>query len=111
VVGTPGRVQELLRKKALELRDIRVLVLDEADRLLRHGIRGTDPRDRQGDAQAAPDVAVLRDVPRRRARTSHAPRCARPWKSRWKAPPDAAAIDQRFYEVDPRRSRRPSQDC
>ncbi|MBW3550902.1 MAG: DEAD/DEAH box helicase, partial [Proteobacteria bacterium] len=30
VVGTPGRVQELLRKKALHLRGVRVLVLDEA---------------------------------------------------------------------------------
>jgi ATP-independent RNA helicase DbpA len=37
VVGTPGRVQELLRKNSLDLRGIRVLVLDEADRMLDMG--------------------------------------------------------------------------
>ncbi|HEV8694375.1 MAG TPA: DEAD/DEAH box helicase, partial [Lysobacter sp.] len=34
VVGTPGRIQELLRKQALDLRRVRTLVLDEADRML-----------------------------------------------------------------------------
>ena len=33
----PGRVQELLRKNSLDLRGIRVLVLDEADRMLDMG--------------------------------------------------------------------------
>src|SRR5687767_9111445 len=54
VVGTPGRVQELLRKKALDLRGIRVLVLDEGDRLLDMGfeeaireIVKATPKDRQ----------------------------------------------------------------
>ncbi|CAN5594675.1 ATP-dependent RNA helicase DbpA [soil metagenome] len=37
VVGTPGRIQELLRRKALHLRGVRVLVLDEADRMLDMG--------------------------------------------------------------------------
>jgi ATP-independent RNA helicase DbpA len=37
VVGTPGRIQELLRRKALHLRGVRVLVLDEADRMLNMG--------------------------------------------------------------------------
>ncbi|HPF73987.1 MAG: ATP-dependent RNA helicase DbpA [Rhodanobacteraceae bacterium] len=37
VVGTPGRVQELMRKKHLHLAGVRVLVLDEADRLLDMG--------------------------------------------------------------------------
>ena len=32
VVGTPGRVQELARKRALNLGAVRTLVLDEADR-------------------------------------------------------------------------------
>ncbi|WP_330970656.1 DEAD/DEAH box helicase, partial [Lysobacter sp. A3-1-A15] len=55
VVGTPGRVQELLRKKALHLRGVRVLVLDEADRMLDMGfeeqireIIGKTPSGRQG---------------------------------------------------------------
>jgi len=54
VVGTPGRVQELLRKQALDLRGVRVLVLDEADRMLDMGfeepireILGRTPKDRQ----------------------------------------------------------------
>ncbi len=37
VVGTPGRVQELMRKKHLQLGTIGVLVLDEADRMLDMG--------------------------------------------------------------------------
>ena len=37
VVGTPGRIQELLRKKHLHLGGVKVLVLDEADRMLDMG--------------------------------------------------------------------------
>jgi ATP-independent RNA helicase DbpA len=37
VVGTPGRILELLQKNALPLKAIRVLVLDEADRMLDMG--------------------------------------------------------------------------
>jgi len=54
VVGTPGRVQELMRKKVLHLAGIRTLVLDEADRMLDMGfeeaireIAGKTPRERQ----------------------------------------------------------------
>ena len=37
VVGTPGRIQELIRKKHLHLAAVRSLVLDEADRMLDMG--------------------------------------------------------------------------
>jgi ATP-independent RNA helicase DbpA len=37
VVGTPGRVQDLLAKKVLKLDALKVLVLDEADRMLDMG--------------------------------------------------------------------------
>ena len=37
VVGTPGRIQEHLRKKTLVLDELKVLVLDEADRMLDMG--------------------------------------------------------------------------
>jgi ATP-independent RNA helicase DbpA len=54
VVGTPGRIQELTRKKALHLGGVRTLVLDEADRMLDMGfeeaiteIVGRTPKDRQ----------------------------------------------------------------
>jgi ATP-independent RNA helicase DbpA len=54
VVGTPGRVQEMLRKGVLHLAHLRTLVLDEADRMLDMGfeepirdIVGRTPRQRQ----------------------------------------------------------------
>jgi len=37
VVGTPGRIQEHLRKRSLRLSNLKVLVLDEADRMLDMG--------------------------------------------------------------------------
>jgi ATP-dependent RNA helicase DeaD len=37
VVGTPGRVMDHLRRESLSLADLRVLVLDEADEMLRMG--------------------------------------------------------------------------
>ncbi len=37
VVGTPGRIQDHLRKRTLELDNLSVLVLDEADRMLDMG--------------------------------------------------------------------------
>ncbi len=54
IVGTPGRVQEMLRKKVLHLGHVRTLVLDEADRMLDMGfeepireIVGKTPTSRQ----------------------------------------------------------------
>ncbi|MBK6435475.1 MAG: ATP-dependent RNA helicase DbpA [Rhodanobacteraceae bacterium] len=37
VVGTPGRILELIRKQALPLKALQILVLDEADRMLDMG--------------------------------------------------------------------------
>ncbi|WP_395684443.1 ATP-dependent RNA helicase DbpA [Dokdonella sp.] len=37
VVGTPGRVQEMIKKQALSLAKVKTLVLDEADRMLDMG--------------------------------------------------------------------------
>ena len=39
VVGTPGRIQELIDQGALSLADVRVLVLDEVDRMLDMGFQ------------------------------------------------------------------------
>ncbi|HBS61925.1 MAG TPA: ATP-dependent RNA helicase DbpA, partial [Stenotrophomonas sp.] len=54
VVGTPGRIQELGRKRALHLGGVKTLVLDEADRMLDMGfeepireIAGRTSKDRQ----------------------------------------------------------------
>lgn len=38
-VGTPGRVLDLLRRRALSLQAVRIVVLDEADRMLDIGFR------------------------------------------------------------------------
>jgi len=37
VVGTPGRIQDHLRRETLKLKDLKTLVLDEADRMLDMG--------------------------------------------------------------------------
>jgi len=54
VVGTPGRVKDLLEKKSLQLGTVATLVLDEADRMLEMGfindieaIISTTPKTRQ----------------------------------------------------------------
>jgi len=73
VVGTPGRVQELARKRALNLGQVRTLVLDEADRMLDMGfeepireIAGRTHKERQTLLFSAtfPDAirAIGRDV-------------------------------------------------
>jgi len=102
VVGTPGRVQELVAKGALSLKDVRTLVLDEADRMLDMGFEDAirdlvkrTPKDRQGllfsatfpDAIRTLGKAMLRD-----ALEISIDGGAQP-----------AAIEQLFYETDPAR--------
>jgi ATP-dependent RNA helicase DeaD len=53
VIGTPGRVIDLLRRQHLKLKDLKVVVLDEADRMLDIGFR--------------PDIErILRSCPEKR---------------------------------------------
>ena len=102
VVGTPGRVQELLRKKALHLRGVRTLVLDEADRMLDMGFEeqirevvGKTPKERQTLLFSAtfPDSirtlaeAMLREPVRATVESGEQP----------------ASIEQLFFEVEPTR--------
>ncbi len=67
VVGTPGRVLELVQKQALVLGAVRTLVLDEADRMLDMGfedairdIAKRVPRERQGLLFSATFPAPIR---------------------------------------------------
>lgn len=53
IVGTPGRVEEHLRKGKLKLNSLTILVLDEADRMLDMGFRETLD-------------AIIRHTPRKR---------------------------------------------
>jgi ATP-dependent RNA helicase DeaD len=69
VIGTPGRVIDLIGRGALDLRDIEIVVLDEADRMLDIGFRPDIekilrrcPKDRQTlllSATVAPPVERL----------------------------------------------------
>ena len=102
VVGTPGRVLELVQLDALDLRGVRVLVLDEADRMLDMGfdepIRALvkrTPKDRQAllfsatfpDAIRLLATAMLRD----------------PLEASVDGDAHAPRIDAHFFEADPMR--------
>ena len=102
VVGTPGRVLELVQLAALDLRDVRVLVLDEADRMLDMGfdepIRALvkrTPKDRQAllfsatfpDAIRLLATAMLRD----------------PLEASVDGDAHAPRIEAHFFEADPAR--------
>ena len=102
VVGTPGRIQELVKKRALHLDGVRTLVLDEADRMLDMGFEEAIrdivkrlPKDRQGLLFSAtfPDdirtlaAAMLRDAQEIRIDDGV----------------QAPAIEQLFHEADPAR--------
>ena len=39
VVGTPGRIMDLMRRKILKLREVKLVVLDEADEMLNMGFK------------------------------------------------------------------------
>jgi len=102
VVGTPGRLQELLRKRALDLKNVRTLVFDEADRMLDMGfeepireiVRAT-PTSRQGLLFSATFPDAVREISRSMLRD--------PAEVTVEGGERDAAIEQRFYEVDPAR--------
>ena len=99
VVGTPGRIQELLRKKALHLAGIRTLVLDEADRMLDMGfeeaireIVGKTPKERQTLLFSATFPDAIREIGRNTMRDALEVTAA--------GVAEQPPVEQTFYEVD-----------
>ncbi len=102
VVGTPGRVQELLRKKVLHLGGVRVLVLDEADRMLDMGFEEAideivkkTPQNRQSLLFSATYPDEIRAIAQTMLRDALEVGVAGAAHK-----PD---IEQRFFEVEPAR--------
>ncbi len=99
VVGTPGRVQELMRKKVLHLGGVRTLVLDEADRMLDMGfedaireIAGKTPPERQSLLFSATFPDPIRRIARSLLRNAAEVTVAEEVSS--------GTLEQRFHEVD-----------
>lgn len=105
IVGTPGRIEEHLRKERLKVDDIETLVLDEADRMLDMGFQATLdvitdslPKQRQTllfsatypDGIQAIAKRVMRDPQRVTVKSGH----------------DSNTIEQLFYPVNDEAHRR-----
>jgi ATP-independent RNA helicase DbpA len=99
IVGTPGRVQEMLRKKVLHFAHVRTLVLDEADRMLDMGfeepireIVGKTPATRQTLLFSATYPEAIRAIGRSVLRD--------PLEVTVAAVAEQVAVEQLFFEVD-----------
>ncbi|WP_267226674.1 ATP-dependent RNA helicase DbpA [Dyella silvae] len=100
VVGTPGRVQEHLKRGSLHGGGIKVLVLDEADRMLDMGfseaiddIVGRIAKHHQTLLFSATYADEIRQVSKRLQRD--------PVEVTVETPHDEVTIEQRFHEVEP----------
>jgi ATP-independent RNA helicase DbpA len=98
-VGTPGRILELIQKKALPLEGIKVLVLDEADRMLDMGftedlrsIITATPAKRQTLLFSATIPQSIRAISRELQRD--------PLDITVPDGPDQISIEQTFFEVE-----------
>jgi ATP-dependent RNA helicase DbpA len=99
-VGTPGRILDLLKKKALPVQMLKVLVLDEADRMLDMGFADAigeivehTPSKRQTLMFSATMPNPIRQFSRQFQRE--------PLDVTIKSDADAVMIEQTFYEVQP----------
>ena len=99
VVGTPGRILELIQKAALPLKAVKVLVLDEADRMLDMGfaddlrsIIEAMPTQRQTLLFSATIPQSIREMSRELQRA--------PLDITVADEPEDTTIEQTFFEVD-----------
>jgi ATP-dependent RNA helicase DbpA len=99
VVGTPGRIQELLDKEHLSLDAVKVLVLDEADRMLDMGfaeaiadVIAQTPADRQTLLFSATYSSEIRSISRKVQRD--------PVEVTVESLLGSEEIEQMFYEVE-----------
>jgi len=102
VVGTPGRLLELMENDALPVQGLQVLVLDEADRMLDMGFADAItgivdrlPRARQTLLFSATIPAAIRPISRRLQREPQDVTVA--------PAEEAQLIEQVFFEVEPDR--------
>ncbi|MEO7199289.1 MAG: ATP-dependent RNA helicase DbpA [Dokdonella sp.] len=102
VVGTPGRVQELIDLGALDLGAVKVLVLDEADRMLDMGfgdaitqLAGRLPKPRQTLLFSATFAEGIRSISKRLQRD--------PVEVTVDSGSDSDDVEQLFFEVDTQR--------
>lgn len=100
VVGTPGRLNDLLERKVLNLSDVKTVVLDEADEMLNMGfveevekILTTTPSERQTAMFSATMPARIRKLADRFMRDPQTVAVKRSTLT-------AAAIEQRYYLVN-----------
>jgi len=100
VVGTPGRIQKLLRRGTLILEEVTMVVLDEADRMLDMGfidqiedIMDFVPEKRQTLCFSATFPDEIRDLSRKVMN--------QPVEVRVESQHNPAVIRQRFYEINP----------
>ena len=100
VVGTPGRLNDLLERKVLNLSEIKTVVLDEADEMLNMGfveevekILTTTPAERQTAMFSATMPARIRKLADRFMRDPQTVAVKRSTLT-------AAAIEQRYYLVN-----------
>ena len=99
VVGTPGRIEEHLRKQTLSLEALKILVLDEADRMLDMGFQPSIdaimeqvPSPRQTLLFSATFPKQIEQISERIMQT--------PVRIQVESQHDHASIAQHFYRVD-----------
>jgi ATP-independent RNA helicase DbpA len=99
IVGTPGRIEEHVRKGTLNLDDLEMLILDEADRMLEMGFQ--DSLDEIIDAAPQRRQTLLFSATYPSQIKSIADRIMfKPVMAKVESMHDESSIEQHFYKVD-----------